>query len=800
MANVLKVKRGLKASIPTLAAGELAMTTDTFELFGGTGSANKYLGGGSLVQELINPRLLGQSLCTYYGGGAAPAPYTANSTSINVGRRDFTAVWRGCPNSWKAPSGQYPYLLYKYQATGDRWAFYINHLDGKLCYYHAKSGTTTVSVLGTPCNLIDGTEHELAFAVTRETATATGKVEIYIDGVYNQTLTFPAVDTVDLDNTGVLYTMGNASYRCTARTSLVALFNRALSAVDVMSLYRNGIADGDRWGVQVPTIVNDMSSASGWTLSGGVTVAGGVMTFPVDATSQHRAYCTIAAVQGAKPGRYWDFTYEVISNDMVTAGVFKVTGDTANKLHAIDITLDATVGVHTVRIPGNYIGTANVLCIEVYGAPITAGSLVLDNMTMTPLGCTMALEPHGLASDRWYDSSSNANNMAYPATGWELVRKAQNTVDGNFGIGTRTPLSKLHVVDPLYNGLRLSSNETPTTVKYGVITGSQYDSAIETEGMLVIGTYNSDGVNRVYVGGGYSEHNAAQAILFYTTAAANTRLGTVQAMINGSGNMALGSGLTVPRARLHIVDSAFNTLRISSNEDAATAKYGTILASQYDSENETEGFYVIGSRATDGVNKVCIGGSQSINAATAIEFYTALDAISHVGALRMSIAANGTVEMNNDLVVDGIIKAATRGVLAGDTTGGRVLRHISVIIENGTNVGTVKASVLNTWNGDAFAAQDNLVKGVAAGNLLVQEVMGYALYLQDGGITGSVVDVLPATILSNSTGTPLTVSSSMFNGGIAVALLHGTTGANIDLTTLVDSGTIKVSVAYMTSA
>jgi hypothetical protein len=47
MPNLLQIKRGAKASIPTLAAGELAFCTDTFELFGGTGSANKFLGGGA---------------------------------------------------------------------------------------------------------------------------------------------------------------------------------------------------------------------------------------------------------------------------------------------------------------------------------------------------------------------------------------------------------------------------------------------------------------------------------------------------------------------------------------------------------------------------------------------------------------------------------------------------------------------------------------------------------------------------------------------------------------------------------
>jgi len=40
MANTIQIKRGAKASLPTLASGELGWCTDTFELFVGTGSTN----------------------------------------------------------------------------------------------------------------------------------------------------------------------------------------------------------------------------------------------------------------------------------------------------------------------------------------------------------------------------------------------------------------------------------------------------------------------------------------------------------------------------------------------------------------------------------------------------------------------------------------------------------------------------------------------------------------------------------------------------------------------------------------
>lgn len=45
MANKIQLKRGLKSKLPTLSAGEPAYTTDTRELYIGTGSGNVSMGG-----------------------------------------------------------------------------------------------------------------------------------------------------------------------------------------------------------------------------------------------------------------------------------------------------------------------------------------------------------------------------------------------------------------------------------------------------------------------------------------------------------------------------------------------------------------------------------------------------------------------------------------------------------------------------------------------------------------------------------------------------------------------------------
>ena len=51
MPNIIKIKRGTEANLPTLEAGEEAFTTDTYKLFVGDGTTNHQVGGDDVVAK-----------------------------------------------------------------------------------------------------------------------------------------------------------------------------------------------------------------------------------------------------------------------------------------------------------------------------------------------------------------------------------------------------------------------------------------------------------------------------------------------------------------------------------------------------------------------------------------------------------------------------------------------------------------------------------------------------------------------------------------------------------------------------
>ena len=51
MANIIRIKRGLKDNLPTLLVGELAFCTDTNELFIGKSTGNTLVNDLSILQN-----------------------------------------------------------------------------------------------------------------------------------------------------------------------------------------------------------------------------------------------------------------------------------------------------------------------------------------------------------------------------------------------------------------------------------------------------------------------------------------------------------------------------------------------------------------------------------------------------------------------------------------------------------------------------------------------------------------------------------------------------------------------------
>ena len=141
--------------------------------------------------------------------------------------------------------------------------------------------------------------------------------------------------------------------------------------------------------------------------------------------------------------------------------------------------------------------------------------------------------------------------------------------------------------------------------------------------------------------------------------------------------------------------------------------------------------------------------------------------------------------------------AVNNGIL-GDAAAGRVIRVLRVIINNGTNAATLKCSAVSVWNGDAVAEEDNLGKGGDTGNFALA-AGGAILTIQDSGLSGTAVGIVAVSPVYNVCGTSVTVLPGIA-GGLVLHLYVSLTGAEPDLTTLVDTGQIQFLVTYITSA
>ena len=81
------------------------------------------------------------------------------------------------------------------------------------------------------------------------------------------------------------------------------------------------------------------------------------------------------------------------------------------------------------------------------------------------------------------------------------------------------------------------------TNKWTYLTGAHYNADTESEGIALIGSHASDGVNDIYIGGSIYESNPATSIKFWThTASTHSTGGSHQATIDGSGNFNLVRG------------------------------------------------------------------------------------------------------------------------------------------------------------------------------------------------------------------------------------------------------------------
>jgi hypothetical protein len=154
-----------------------------------------------------------------------------------------------------------------------------------------------------------------------------------------------------------------------------------------------------------------------------------------------------------------------------------------------------------------------------------------------------------------YTAQTGAN-IGFFTEGDAIKTKLMILGDGDVGIGTNSPDAKL---DILGKALNLGANNgswtarTSGVVKTGFITSPHYVNAEEDiMGMIMIGNTTE---NEISIGGGTSSYNAATKISFFTATNSSTVTGTQTMLIYGNGNVGIGTGSAIPKARLEVAAS-----------------------------------------------------------------------------------------------------------------------------------------------------------------------------------------------------------------------------------------------------
>lgn len=436
------------ASTTVTGISRLATSTETISGVSDTISVTPSADAAALA-VVKNPLAMAQGVDMTYAASGSSGIAVADDADLNFGTGDFTLVWRGSVPDYDlslyrpliTKSGPAPayvnYRLYLGSAGSS------SKIELVLQEYIATSVSTITSTV--THTLVDGTISEICAVINNTTQTVT----FYLNGIqFGEPVSYTSGWNVS--NSGNLYLSGTDTIRTASRTHAAILYNRALSATDVMSLYRNGIAFADMWGSQTAVYTSDFSAdANGWADYSNTVITGNIDSIGGEDNCL-RAYAS--AVAGVHQFRFppsavffpqgkslrITFKYYIPSGNTNLKKVRLYAGSAA---YWTDITtgssyssfLSETDSWETVSLDLVYpaaigqlnFGMSTESTESFTGAGVNTDDLFyIKDVVVTQTGATAAYLPENIqpAPGQWLDASSNKLHALQPASGSSLVR------------------------------------------------------------------------------------------------------------------------------------------------------------------------------------------------------------------------------------------------------------------------------------------------------------------------------------------------------------------------------------------
>lgn len=245
-------------------------------------------------------------------------------------------------------------------------------------------------------------------------------------------------------------------------------------------------------------------------------------------------------------------------------------------------------------------------------------------------------------------------------------------------------------------------------------------------------------------------------------------------------------GVTATTAEINYLDGVTSNIQTQIDAISGVDTFGTPVANDF--ARFTDADTIEGRSYAEVKADLSLDNVEN----TALSTWAGTANITTLGTIGTGTWNAGAVTSSSD------IKANTSNYVVEGGSSRGVLRSFRLSVLDGTNANTLKIRMEQNWNSSDEADTNNVSKGATTGNYTLS-ADGEDLTIESGALDGTVVGFLTSAMQVNESGTYYTFNAQESSGELMVRLIDNS-GTRADWTSVVDSGTIRGTIIYVTSS